>query len=202
MIDARALRLLAATALCLLASCHVLGEKRAVRESREYGGLGMSWDFRSGKSEPVEEGPAYHVHGGYVLFDGDDEKLFGLDARASVDLEVGFSRFDLDPPLALEDEADVWRFAGGGRLEWDLEDLPLTPYLRGGFYVRSHTDEKLDVGAYDQDGRGIYAGVGCLWWYEENLAVGPFVTFTRDVNTNNLRETFLGLSVMIRAPRD
>ncbi len=193
------------TFFALALACVGCRQPRRVREpirtTREYAALGVSYAFRTGKVvDPVEEGLAYHVDGGYVLFDGVKRRLFGWErARASVELGISFSRFDLDPPVTDEVEADVYRLSLGGRLEWDLEQPLLTPYLRAGIYGRTHRDQELDLPDYDQDGRGLYAGVGVVWWATETVGLGPFATFTRDVNTNNLRETFVGITMLIRS---
>lgn len=189
--------------LCALAGggCRQLQRgEQPIRTTHQYAALGTSYTFRSGKhADPVEEGLSYHLDAGYVIFDGDERRLLGWErARASIEGGLAFSRFDLDPPLPEVEEADIYRLYGGARLEWDLVEVPVTPFLRAGLYGRTHRDQPLDVVDYDQDGRGVYAGGGVVWWATENVGIGPFATYARDVRTNNLTEIFAGLTVVIR----
>lgn len=197
------LQLLCLTALLAFASgCRQTGAVRPVSTTRQWGSLGLSWTLRDGKTfDPLDEGESYHLDGGYVLWDGDERRLFGWDgARISVEGGLSFSRFEVNTVVNAVEEADVYRVSLGGRVEWDLEDRPLTPYLRGGLYARTHRDQDLDFGDYDQDGKGVYVGGGVVWWYTPHAGVGPFVTHARDQSGNDLNETFFGVSLLIRAP--
>lgn len=190
-----------AAALLVAPACRSAAPVRPVQTSREYASLRVSHVSRGGKpDDPVEDGAAYGVTGGYVLWDGLERRLFGWrGVRASVELGAAFSRLGLDTPFNGLEEADVYRFSLGGRLERDLDGLPLTPWIEGGLYVRSHGELDLDADPFDQGGHGLFVGTGVAWWVLENVALGPFVSYARDMRTNNLTETFFGVSVLIRA---
>ena len=197
-----ALAFVCATALA--SSCTTAQKNVRPLQSWEYGSVGLGWAFRSGKNvDPVEEDFAFNFNGGYVLWDGRRERFLGLEGvRGSLDLGASFSRFDLDPPANDEVMADVYRITIGGRLERDLEDLPLTPWVRGGGYLRTHGTQELDFGDYDQDGWGAFAELGLLWWATPEVGIGPFAYFARDIHSNDLRETLVGITVLVRARED
>lgn len=155
---------------------------------REWFQLGLSFlDRQTDGGDPIEDGLAFSVDGGFDVSLGDLRPALELGWQyAPLDVEDGVGSGD-------DEHVDVHRVSMGLRLTAELERI--RPYARAGvFYRWSQDDDDLGLADVDLDGGGFYAGCGLDLRVQPGLSFGPFFAWYRETRDDELEETLLGLS--------
>jgi hypothetical protein len=116
--------------------------------------------------------------------------------RPGFEFLASFSEHDV-PGSPLLEAAEVRRYAFGGRISFDLWDLPLTLVARGGWMWLDRDDFPPAGGSNDQS--ATYAGAALHWWWSPVGAMGPFLLFV-DSNDDDYAETWVGVQVHFVPP--
>lgn len=192
----RALLLSCATAL-LASACRGLPPaqdppyypQRAERtySGREWFALGLAIVDRGSDEAPeIEDAVGLTLDGGYELSRG--------AWRPSIEIGTTWADHEFDGPEGSID-VDFWRVSFGMHLALRVEDQPLVPWIRAGFFYRWSDADEDEV--TDQDGRGHYLGAGFDLAVEPGLGIGPAVTWYRG-DEDDVEELFYGLTARFR----
>ncbi len=141
----------------------------------------------SGASE-LDDAPGYGISGGHD---------FGRSAvRVGFEFLASYSNHDVIAS-SLDEHAQTYRFGAGGRLTWDLFELPLSMVVRSGAMWVDREDGLDSLQASDQS--AAYFSLGLRWWWSPLGAMGPFFMHVEG-SEDDFEEDWFGIQVHFVPP--